>query len=78
MQICEVGDGDEDGLQKITLSRFVITITSGQLRYWPVVVAHLVEWSLLIQEVRCLNPVIGKNLYILKISLLSTVSKRRK
>ena len=30
---------------------------------WAVVVAQLVEWSLSIQEVRSLNPVIGKNLY---------------
>ena len=38
---------------------------------WAVVVAHLVEWSLLIPEVRGSNPVIAKNI-ILNI-LLSTV-----
>ena len=38
-----------------------------------VVVAQLVEWSLLIPEVRGSNPVIGKNLYIMNICLLSTV-----
>ena len=38
-----------------------------------VVVAQLVEWSLPIPEVRGSNPVIGKNLYILNICLLSTV-----
>ena len=38
-----------------------------------VVVAQLVERSLLIPEVRGLNPVIGKNLNILNICLLSTL-----
>ena len=38
-----------------------------------VVVAQLVERSLLIPEVRGSNPVIGKNLFILNICLLSTV-----
>ena len=33
-------------------------------RGWAVVVAQLVEWSLLIPEVRGSNPVIGKNLFI--------------
>ena len=37
------------------------------------VVAQLVERSLPIPEVRGLNPVIGKNLFILNICLLSTV-----
>ena len=41
------------------------------------VVAQLVEQSLLISEVRGSNPVIGK-FYILNIHLLSTVLKRRK
>ena len=36
-------------------------------------VAQLVERLLLIPEVRSLNPVIGKNLFILNICLLSTV-----
>ena len=36
-------------------------------------VAQLVEQSLLIPEVRGSNPVIGKNLFILNICLLSTV-----
>ena len=40
---------------------------------WAVVVAQLVERSLLIPEVRGSNPVIGKNLFILNICLLSTV-----
>ena len=35
--------------------------------------AQLVEWSLPITEVRGLNPVIGKNLFILNICLLSTM-----
>ena len=35
--------------------------------------AQLVERSLLIPEVCSLNPVIGKNLYILNICILSTV-----
>ena len=39
---------------------------------WAVVVAQLVEWSLLTPEVRSLNPLIGK-LYI--TYLLSTVLK---
>ena len=38
-----------------------------------VVVAQLVERSLPIPEVRSSNPVIGKNLFILNICLLSTV-----
>ena len=38
-----------------------------------VVVAQLVERSLPIPEVHSLNPVIGKNLFILNICLLSTV-----
>ena len=38
-----------------------------------VVVAQLVELSLPIPEIRCSNPVIGKNLYIYNICLLSTV-----
>ena len=38
-----------------------------------VVVAQLVEHSLLIPEVRGSNPVIGKNLLILNICILSTV-----
>ena len=37
------------------------------------VVAKLVERLLPIPEVRGLNPVIGKNLFILNIRLLSTV-----
>ena len=40
---------------------------------WAVVVAQLVERSLMIPEVQGLNPVIGINLYILNIYLLSTV-----
>ena len=40
---------------------------------WAVVVPQLVEWSLPIPEVRGLNPVIGKKLFILNICLLSTV-----
>jgi len=43
------------------------------IKKWAVVVAHLVERSLPIPEVRSLNPVIGKNLFILNICLLSTV-----
>ena len=46
---------------------------TNNLAIWAVVVAQLVEWSLPIPEVRSLNPVIGKNLYILNIWLLSTV-----
>ena len=38
--------------------------------------AQLVERSLLIPEVRGSNPVIGKNLFILNICLLSTVCKK--
>ena len=38
-----------------------------------VVVAQLVEWSLPIPEVQGSNPVVGKNLFILNICLLSTV-----
>ena len=38
-----------------------------------VVVAQLVEHSLLIPEVRGSNPVIGKNLLILNMCILSTV-----
>ena len=41
------------------------------------VVAQLVEQSLLISEVQGSNPVIGK-FYILSIHFLSTVLKRRK
>ena len=41
-----------------------------------VVVTELVEWSLSTPEVRGSNPVIGK--FLLNISLLSTVVKRRK
>ena len=37
------------------------------------VVAELVEWSLLIPEACSSNPVIGKKLFILNICLLSTV-----
>ena len=46
---------------------------------WAVVVAQLVEWSLLIPEVRSSNPVIGK-IYIehLCTRLLPTVLKRQK
>ena len=40
---------------------------------WEVVVAQLVERSLPIPEVRGSNPVIGKNLLILNICILSTV-----
>ena len=40
------------------------------------VVAQLVEQSLPIPEVRGSNPVIGKNLFILKICLLSTVNRK--
>ena len=36
-------------------------------------VAQLVEWLLPISEFRGLNPVIGKNLFMLNIFLLSTV-----
>ena len=47
---------------------------------WKVVVAQLVERSLLIPEVRGLTPVIGKILLdiCLLICLLSTVLKRQK
>ena len=38
---------------------------------WAVAVAQLVERSLPIPEVRGLNPVIGKKLFILNICLLS-------
>ena len=41
---------------------------------FKVVVAQLVEQSLPIPEIRGLNPVIDKNLYILNICLLSHVS----
>ena len=34
---------------------------------WAVVVAQLVERSLSVREVRCSNPVIGKNLYIFQL-----------
>ena len=37
------------------------------------VVAQLVVWLLLIPDVRGSNPVIGKNLFILNIRLLSAV-----
>ena len=37
---------------------------------FAVVVAQLVEWSLPIPEVRSLNPVISKKLFILNICLL--------
>ena len=40
---------------------------------WEVVVAQLVEQSLPIPEVRGSNPVIGKNLFISNICILSTV-----
>ena len=40
---------------------------------WAVVVAQLVERSLPIPEIRILNTVIGKNLFILYICFLSTV-----
>ena len=40
---------------------------------WAVVVAQLVKRLLPIPEVRSSNPVIGKNLFILNICLLSTV-----
>ena len=43
---------------------------------WAVIVAHLVERSLLTPEVHGLNPVIGK-IYI-EQCLLSTVLKRQK
>ena len=43
---------------------------------WEVVVAQLVEQSLLIPEIRGSTPVIGK--ILLYICLLSTVLKRRK
>ena len=43
------------------------------LANWAVVVAQLVEWLLPIPEVRGSNPVIGKNLLISNICLLSTV-----
>ena len=39
-------------------------------------VAQLVEWSLLIPEVRGSNPVIGKILFILNICLPSTVYRK--
>ena len=50
---------------------FVLCESTHLLR--EVVVAQLVEWLLPIPEVRGLNPVIGKNLFILNICLLSTV-----
>ena len=43
---------------------------------WEVVVAQLVEWSILIPEIRGSTPVIGK--ILLNICLLSTVLKRQK
>ena len=49
---------------------------NGWIKYpmcWAVVVAQLVEQLLPIPEVRSSNPVIGKNLFILNICLLSTV-----
>ena len=48
------------------------TLTKIQIS-WAVVVAQLVERLLPIPEVRGSNPVIGKNLFILNICLLSTV-----
>ena len=44
-----------------------------QYQAWEVVVAQLVERSLPIPEVRGSNPVIGKNLLISNICILSTV-----
>ena len=42
----------------------VIYVSKVVLTFWEVVVAQLVERSLLILEVRSSNPVIGKNLLI--------------
>ena len=55
-----VGCSSQKPIQKLTIE-------------WAVVVAQLVERSLLIPEVRGSNPVIGKKLFILNICLLSTV-----
>ena len=56
----------------LTLLLYCSSVYIGLL-LWAVVVAQLVEQSLLIPEVRGSNPVIGKNLYIMNICLLSTV-----
>ena len=48
-------------------------ICSKDTKFRKVVVAQLVERPLLIPEVRGSNPVIGKNLFVSNICLLSTV-----
>ena len=57
---------------------FLVLPTTNAITYkvcptWEVVVAQLVERSLPIPEVRGLSPVIGKNLLISNIFILSTV-----
>ena len=62
--------------QVSTLTKELKNCTSCQMtNKWPreVVVAQLVERSLPIPEVRGLNPVIGKNLFLKNICLLTTV-----
>ena len=66
---------------KIIKSSAKVQILEGKGRQnWAVVVAQLVERSLPIPEVRGLNPVIGKNLFIYIEHLLTVncVLERRK
>ena len=58
---------------------FIITINNGQAnnQYWGVVVAQLVERSLLIPEVRGSNPVIGKYLLIEHLFSVNCIKKTK-
>ena len=57
----------------MTLNLFRLDHFRNDSHFWEVVVAQLVERSLSLPEVRGSNPVIGKNLFISNICLLSTV-----
>ena len=57
VQICPIQDS-------MTTLKHVSKSSGNFMVLWAVVVAQLVEWLLLIPEVRGSNPVIGKNLFI--------------
>ena len=60
-------------IPSLCIATISMTIASKSVEQWEVVVAQLVERSLSIPEVRGSNPVIGKNLLISNICILSTV-----
>ena len=74
---CTDVDGNQTQLTRLpSIDSTIIRQLQQIIFYWEVVVAQLVERSLMISEVRGSTPVIDK--ILLNICLLSTVLKRRK